>query len=112
MRNGFEAITIVYENNKISRLKKRMFGSPSYEFERNKPSKTTIENKLKMNIVLVYKEKGLSQIAYGEKQSYLSYYDYDDIINKKNKFLILNSMFSCKNIITEDFLNKVYRFTH
>ena len=86
MRNGSEAITIVYENNKISRLKKRMFGSPSYEFERNKPSKTTIENKLKMNIVLIYKEKGLSQIAYGEKKSYLSYYDYDDIINKKTNF--------------------------
>jgi len=65
-----------------------------------------------MNIVLIYKEKGLSQIAYGEKQSYLSHYDYEDTISKENKFLILNSMFSCKDTIIEHFLNKVYRFTH
>lgn len=46
MKNGIEAVTIVYKNSKIDRLKKRMFGSPSYEFERNKRFKITTENKI------------------------------------------------------------------
>ncbi len=48
MRNGLEAVTIVYDNNEqINHLKSRTFsGLPSYEFVRTKPSKTTIEQKL------------------------------------------------------------------
>ena len=46
MRNGFEAITLMYEGNSISYLKKTMLGSSSCEFIKRKNFKITIENKI------------------------------------------------------------------
>jgi len=80
MRNGLEAVTIVYENNKISRLKKRMFGSPSYEFERKKPSKTTIENKLDVLSTMFFcQECHVSVYRHSRVYRYFAFYQPVDV---------------------------------
>lgn len=63
-----------------------------------------------MNTILIYNTKGLSQIGYDDKRIFLS--NYKDVTPQEDKLLILNSMFTCKTFIVEDFLNKVYRFSH
>ena len=79
MRNGLEAVTIVYENNKISRLKKRMFGSLSYEFERNKPFKTTIENKLDVLFTMFFcQECHVSVYVHSRVYRYFIYQSKND----------------------------------
>lgn len=80
MRNGLEAVTIVYENNKISRLKKRMFGSPSYELERNKPSKATIENKLDvLSMMFFCQECHVSVYNHSRVYRYFTFYQPLDV---------------------------------
>ena len=80
MRNGLEAVTIIYENNEISRIKKRMFGSPSYEFERNKYSRTTVENKLDVLSTMFFcQECHVSVYHHAKVYRYFTFYQPVDI---------------------------------